>query len=85
MSSALTSKPSLMEGFGTTRKRVWAVGAATCLLLLGVFLVTRQAVSHEREDAFARVADMNSKIALSDEVRIRSLLASLDKVLLVLR
>jgi hypothetical protein len=45
----------------------------------------QQIASHERELAFANAADINSKIALSDEVRIRSLLASLDKLLLVLR
>ena len=64
---------------------VWAILFGSVLILSAVCFIVQQEIDHEREQAFARAADTNSKIALSDEARIRSLLASLDKVLLVLR
>jgi PAS domain S-box-containing protein len=64
---------------------VWAIVLVATLILVSVLVVVQQTISHEREQAFANARDLNSKVVLSDEVRIRSLLASLDKVLLVLR
>jgi PAS domain S-box-containing protein len=64
---------------------VWGTVLGTVLILGALNFVVQEAVSYEREEAFAYAQDVNSKIALSDEVHIRSLLASLDKVVLVLR
>jgi PAS domain S-box-containing protein len=64
---------------------IWAIVLGSILILAALIFAVQQIASHERELAYANAADINSKIALSDEVRIRSLLASLDKVLLVLR
>jgi PAS domain S-box-containing protein len=72
-------------GLASAGKMVWAIVLGTALILLAVLFIVQQSIGHERESAFANALDINSKIALSDEVRIRSLLASLDKVLLVLR
>lgn len=66
-------------------RMVWATAAGAVLVLLALLCVTVLAIRHEREQAFARALDINAKLALSDEVRIRSRLASLDKVMLVLR
>jgi PAS domain S-box-containing protein len=63
----------------------WAIALGSVLILAAVFFIVEQTVVHERNAAFDNSLDLNSKIALSDEVRIRSLLASLDKVLLVMR
>ncbi len=63
----------------------WAIILGALVILFAVFFWVQQVVAKERETAFANTQDVNSKIALSDEVRIRSLLASLDKVLLIMR
>ena len=76
---------SRFKGLGKAGHMVWVIGLVAALILTAVAFIVQQAASHEREQAFANAADINSKIVLSDEVRIRSLLASLDKVLLVLR
>ena len=62
-----------------------AVILCTTLTLVTLFMLTRLLIDHEREMAFTNAEDINRKIVLSDEVRIRSLLASLDKVMLVMR
>jgi PAS domain S-box-containing protein len=82
---APSPKGSLFKGWGQPGRMVWSIALGAALILLAAFAVVQQAVNQERALAFANAADINSKIALSDEVRIRSLLASLDKVLLVLR
>jgi PAS domain S-box-containing protein len=64
---------------------VWAIAAGSFVTLAALLGWTQQVLLQEREQAYAHVQDINSKLALSDEVRIRSLLSSLDKVLLVLR
>jgi PAS domain S-box-containing protein len=64
---------------------VGAIALGTALILLALVWGLQQAIDHERASAMAETADLNSKIVLSDEVRVRSLLASLDKVILVLR
>jgi PAS domain S-box-containing protein len=64
---------------------IWAITVGAAVFLAAVFGLVQQIVSQERANTFASIEDINSKIALSDEVRIRSLLASLDKVLLVVR
>ena len=65
--------------------QIWAIILGAMLILAAMFMLVQQIVTQEREVAFANAQDINSKIALSDEVRIRSLLASLDKVMLVMR
>jgi PAS domain S-box-containing protein len=85
MKPARPLKSGLQIGLASAVKMVWAIVLGTALILLAVLFVVQQSISHERESAFANALDINSKTALSDEVRIRSLLASLDKVLLVLR
>lgn len=64
---------------------IWATVIASILILAALLVTVQQTVANERELAFANAQDINSKIALSDEVRIRSLLASLDKVMLIMR
>ena len=73
------------KAVGYVTPLAWAIILVSVLILVAVFLWVQQVVAKEREMAFANAQDLNSKIALSDEVRIRSLLASLDKVLLVMR
>ena len=85
MTETVAHRYGQAKGLGRTDRRVLVIVCLTCLLLLSVFFITQGAVSRERENAYAQVADFNSEIARSDEVRIRNLLASLDKVLLVLR
>jgi len=75
----------IFRDFGHARQMVWAIALGSALILVAVVVIVQQSVAHERALAFDSAQDINSKIALSDEVRIRSLLASLDKVLLVLR
>jgi len=75
----------IFKDFGHARQMVWAIALGSALILVAVVVIVQQSVAHERNLAFDSALDINSKIALSDEVRIRSLLASLDKVLLVLR
>ena len=85
MSPAHSQHRSVLKEFLKLGPLTWAFVLGAVLTLAALFIAVRQIAAHERELAFANAADINSKIALSDEVRIRSLLASLDKVLLVLR
>ena len=85
MNPAATPGRSRLKGLGQAGQVVWAIALAAALILLAVAVIVQQAASHERAQAFANASDLNTKTALSDEVRIRSLLSSLDKVLLVLR
>ncbi len=64
---------------------IWVIVAGSVVTLAALLGWTQQALVQEREQTYAQIQDINSKLALSDEVRIRSLLSSLDKVLLVLR
>lgn len=64
---------------------VWTIAFGAVVIVAALFVLALQVSGRERESTFASVQDLNTKIALSDEVRIRSLLDSLDKVLLVLR
>jgi len=73
------------KGLGHSGQMIWAITVGAALILAAVFGLVQQIVSHERANTFASIQDINSKIVLSDVVRIRSLLASLDKVLLVVR
>jgi PAS domain S-box-containing protein len=85
MSHRVTRKVSRFKGLRQAGGVVWAIALACGLILLAVLAIVQQAIGNERALAFSNAADINSKIALSDEIRIRSLLASLDKVLLVMR
>ena len=85
MSPAHSQHRSALKEFLKFGPLTWAIVLGAVLTLAALFIAVRQIAAHERELAFANAADINSRIALSDEVRIRSLLASLDKVLLVLR
>jgi hypothetical protein len=76
---------SALKALGRAGMTVWAILFGATLILSAVYFIVQKEITHERKQAFASAEDINSKIALSDEVRIRSLLASLDKVLLVLR
>lgn len=61
------------------------IGLLSVVTIATLFGFTRQIVTLEREQAFSHFQDINSKITLTDEVRIRSLIGALDKVLLVMR
>ena len=73
------------NGVGYSGRMIWAIIVGAVVILAALFILVQKNVSLEYAETFASVEDVNSKIALSDEVRIRSLLASLDKVLLVVR
>ena len=73
------------KGFANAGLIVWSIVLGTALVLVAVVLMLQQAALHERELAFDSAQDLSSKIVLSDEVRLRSHLATLDKVMLVLR
>ena len=64
---------------------VWSILFVSALILGALVVLVQGTVAHERATAFDGALDINTKITLSDEVRIRSLLGSLDKVLLILR
>ena len=85
MSTPVLRKSSWFKDLGHSGQMIWTIAVGTVVILTGLFILTQHIVSREREESFANFQDLNSKLALSDEVRIRSLLASLDKVLLVLR
>lgn len=68
-----------------THAIVWGIVLCAGLILLAVFAMVQQAVQREREAAFDSARNINNRIVLSDELRIRSLMASMDKVILVLR
>ena len=72
-------------GLGHSSQMVCVIALGLAMILAALYSVVLQVVNQEREQAFENTLDINSKTALSDEVRIRSLLASLDKVLLVMR
>jgi PAS domain S-box-containing protein len=85
MSPTSNRKLRWFNGVGGSGLMIWAIVVGACLILAVVFILVQQAIKYEREDAFENAQDTNSKIVLSDEIRIRSLLASLDKVMLVVR
>ncbi len=70
---------------GHSGQMIRATLVGTALILAAVFILVQQAISHEREHAYANAQDVNSKIVRSDEIRIRSVLSTLDKVMLVVR
>jgi hypothetical protein len=78
-------KSSLFKEFAGAGTMLWLAALTCVLILLSAFLFLQHIVSDERDHAFASALDTNSKIVLSDEVRIRSLLMSLDKILLITR
>jgi PAS domain S-box-containing protein len=82
---AAAQKSHWRKGLSQAGRTVWAIALALVLLLMAAFVIVQQTVSNERAQAFASAQDINSKMVLSDEMRIRSLLVSFDKVLLVLR
>ncbi len=85
MTASTAWKKLWLKGQGHSGRMVVAIVAGAVLMLAAVLFLAQQIVHDEREQTFANFQDINSKIVLSDEVRIRSLLASMDKVLLVLR
>ena len=85
MSPAPTKTLRRFNGLGHSSQMIWAIIVGATVILAALFSLAQQIVSHERVDTFVSIQDINSKMALSDEVRIRSLLASMDKVLLVVR
>ena len=78
-------KSSLFKELAGAGSMLWLAALTCVLILLSAFLFLQHIVSDERDHAFASALDTNSKIVLSDEVRIRSLLMSLDKILLITR
>lgn len=85
MSQIPGKKRDIVDSFTRLGFMVWAIAIGSALILAAMFFIVQQTLIHERDAAFDNALDINTKIALSDEVRIRSLLASLDKLLLVLR
>ena len=55
------------------------------MVLAAAGYVLRDSIDQERAQAFSRALSVNNETVLADETRVRSLLASLDKVILVLR
>ena len=71
-------KSSLFKELVDAGSLLW-IAAITCILiLLSAFLFLQHIVSDEREHAFTIAQDTNSKMVLSDEARIRSMLMSLE-------
>lgn len=85
MNYARPQESSANQESGKTNVLSLAILFGAIIILVAAFLIVQQLVRDEKEMAFATAQDFNTKIALSDEVRIRSLLASLDKVILVFR
>jgi PAS domain S-box-containing protein len=85
MISSSKHKSGLVGTLFQAGQMAWAIVFGAALILAAVFFIVQQTVIREKAAAFENILDVNTKIALSDEVRIRSLLASLDKLLLVLR
>ncbi len=85
MNQSPNQKSSRHSEAGQVSPVALSIIVGAMLILAAVFMLVQRIVTQEREVAFANAQDINSKIALSDEVRIRSLLASLDKVMLVMR
>ena len=85
MKSSSLQKSNWQKETGHVTPLAWIIILGAALTLVTLFLLVQRVVIREREAAFATAQDLNSKIALSDEVRIRSLLASLDKVMLIMR
>ena len=83
--SDLRVKSLWFKGQGHTGQMVWVIALGLAVILAALFTLAQLIVNQEREQAFENIRNINSKIALSDEMRIRSLLMALDKVLLVLR
>jgi PAS domain S-box-containing protein len=78
-------KSSPFKSLAGAGQMVWAIVLGATLILVAVFFIVQQSIDYEKDTAFENALDINSRLALSDEVRIRSLLASLDKILLVVR
>jgi PAS domain S-box-containing protein len=74
-----------LKSLGHAGRLIWATLLGAVVLLMVGFALLQQIIQQEHAEIYANVLDINSKIALSDEVRIRSQLAALDKVMLVLR
>ena len=74
-----------LPGLHDARLIVWGIVLGAALVLVAVLLLLQQATQQERESAFHSAQENNSRTVLSDEVRLRSLLATLDKVMLVVR
>ena len=70
---------------GHAGQLIWAIVAGAFVILAALFILVQKIVNYEREHAYAIAQDANSKIVRSDEIRIRNLLASLDRVMLVVR
>ena len=85
MNTTAVQKPPGFKRLGHTGPMIWTIVLGAIVILAAGFTLAQEIVSDEREQVFANFQDINSKLALSDEVRIRSLLASLDRVLLVVR
>ena len=85
MNTTAVQKPPGFKRLGHTGPMIWTIVLGAIVILAAGFTLAQEIVSDEREQVFANFQDINSKLARSDEVRIRSLLASLDKVLLVVR
>ena len=85
MTSSAHAKSRSLLLLQSSQLMAGSIALAAALLLAGVLLLLQQAMRHAHELAYSNARDINSKIALSDEMRIRSLLASLDKVLLIVR
>lgn len=85
MSPQTAKQIGLLQNLRDAGRMVWAIVLVAVLMLLALAAVVQYLARHERDLTFANAKEINNKIALSDEVRIRSLLGALDKVMLVMR
>lgn len=85
MSPTSTKTLRWFNGLSYSARMVLVIISGAAMVLATLFSLVQKNVSLETAETFASFQDINSKIALSDEIRIRSSLASLDKVLLILR
>lgn len=70
---------------GGTKHAVLGIVLATLLVLAGLALVLLQAIERERKSAFSDALNASDYSVLQDEVRVRTLLATLDSVMVLLR
>ena len=85
MTATGPQSPQLNFHLGSAKRLIWAIALGTALVIAAVGAVLLESIGNVRTLAFTQALAANSETVLADEVRIRSLLASMDKVILVLR
>lgn len=83
--SRFNHKPAWLKAITDTGPIVWGIVFCAIWALVIVGFALHEATLRERDKAYEEALDVNNKTVLSDEVRIRTLLAGLDKVILVVR